>query len=134
MQLTDRLFALRRTPPFDRLRSSELALIAECTRARRFVTGDDLGLAGRPMTRLQVVVEGGFENDQGEDAPQILGLASLLYDQPLESPWRACADGAETLEIRRGHLFTILRECPELALGFLEGEELRLVDPHEVLR
>lgn len=120
MNRADRLLALARTSPFDRLGSSELMPISAVTRARHFAPGAALGVVGRPLSRLHVVVEGGFEDHRSRPAPHILGLAGVLQDRPQATAWTARTEGATALLVERGHLFTILHACPELALGLAD--------------
>ena len=121
MNLTDRFFSLGAMPPFDALPADELMKIADVARSRSFAPDASLGQEGSPMLRLHVVVAGCFRSPDGGRAPSILGLTGVLYDEPSPVTWKADpVEGASTLSIGRGHLFTILYACPRLTLGLLD--------------
>lgn len=122
MGVTDRLFALRDVPPFDRLRESHLALIAEVSKHRRFAAGDVVRQAGVLSPRLQIVTSGGVEAEDGSAVGAVIGLRALLFSREAPATLVAGDGGAEILEISRGHLFTILYECPLLTVGFIEQD------------
>ena len=65
MNMIDRLFALRASQPFAELRDTELVLIASAARPKSYQPGEVIGLAGRPLRHLYVVVKGGavFSDD-----------------------------------------------------------------------
>jgi signal-transduction protein with cAMP-binding, CBS, and nucleotidyltransferase domain len=131
MTTAEKLFALKATPPFDRLRDSELALIAEAARHRRIAPGETICSPARPLRRLHVIAWGGIQDSQGGEAPAVFGVGAVLFDLPMTGAWRAAApDGAECLLIQKGHFFTMVHECTGLAAGFLEqyqAEELARV-------
>ena len=103
MGVTDRLFTLRDVPPFDRLRESDLALIAEVSKHRRFAAGDVVRQAGVLSPRLQIVTSGQVEAEDGRAVDAVIGLGSLLFGREAPTTLVAGEDGAETLEVSRGH-------------------------------
>lgn len=135
----DRLFALRRTPPFDRVGLAELAAIAARMDERVHAPHAPLLAAGRPVEDLLVVVAGGAERATppaagtgplrpAGPAPAVLGLAGLLFGTRPTTDVVAGPDGATTLSLAREHLFTVLQACPELLAGVLaaaDGEAYR---------
>lgn len=121
MNMIDRLFALRGSPPFDQLRDSELVLIASAVRTRRYEPGEVVGVAGRPLRHLYVRVDGGAVTAADDELPNVFGAVSLLFSAPLEQTVRAGSRGATYLLIRRAHFHTILNECPGLIVGLLRG-------------
>lgn len=127
MNMINRLFALRSSPPFDQLKDAELVLIAAAVRARRYEPGELIGQAGRPLRNLFVVVGGEVASDGGEEIPTVFGATSLLFGTSLKHPIRAGLKGATCLLIRRAHFHTILNECPGLIIGLLRNS--RPVDP-----
>jgi signal-transduction protein with cAMP-binding, CBS, and nucleotidyltransferase domain len=121
MTLTEKLFALRATPPFDRLGDRELALLADVTRVRQYGPGESIGRAGEPLRRLHVVVEGGVQDREGRAMPPVFGVGALLFHRPLAEALRAASpDGARCLLIQAGPFHTAIHECPGLLIGFLE--------------
>ena len=126
MSIIDRLFALRASPPFDQLRSSELVLIAAAVRERRYGPGDLIAPAGRPLRSLFVQVEGSVVAADGSPLPPVFGAASLLFGVPAESAVRAGPEGATCLLISRAHFHTIMSECPVLLMGLMrDSRDLR---------
>jgi len=125
MRITEKIFALKRTKPFDRLRDSELTLIAEIARERRYAPGETLISSEKPLQNLYVVVQGSILRSDGNKMPNVFGIESLLFDIPvIDALETSHEDGALCLLIAKGHFFTIINECPGLAIGFLEGSEL----------
>jgi signal-transduction protein with cAMP-binding, CBS, and nucleotidyltransferase domain len=121
MTIAEKLFALKSTPPFDRLRDSELALIAEVARYRRYASGEIICSPSRPLRRLHLVVNGGIRSTQGATAPRVFGVAAVLFDRAVPDSWRAVApEGADCLLIQKGNFFTMIHECTSLAAGFLD--------------
>ena len=78
--------------------------------------------AGVISPRLQVVTSGRVERQDGGPVSPVIGLGSLLFGREAPTTLVAGEGGAETLEVSRGHLFTILYECPLLTVGFLEQD------------
>jgi len=121
MTLTDKVFVLRSSPPFDRLRDSEVALIAEAMKVRRYGPGETICGVGQHLQKLYVVAEGGLTFDTGEALPTVFGLQSLLFDKPQEHTIVASStDGACCLTIGKSGFFTMIYECPILIVEFLQ--------------
>ncbi len=121
MDITEKLFALKRIAPFSGLRHSELALIAEVARERRFAPGALVSASGTPVARLYTVVAGRIVNADGQPTPMVFGAASLLYSYPLVKDLYASPDeGVTCLLMGKGHFFTLINECPEFTAGLLE--------------
>lgn len=119
-----RLFALRSVRPFDRLQASELVLLSEVAEPRSYAPGENIHAGIEPMTSLLVVVGGRALTGDGVEAGPILGVSSLVNNQP---PPHLVADpvaGVQVLAIAKGHFFTMSHECPRFILGLLElGEQ-----------
>jgi signal-transduction protein with cAMP-binding, CBS, and nucleotidyltransferase domain len=123
MTITEKFFALKSVPPFDRLRDSELALLAEVARVRRFAPGETVCAPERPLQRLLVVVQGGIAPTAGGGATDVLGVAALLFGVPIADTYTASpATGATCLLVSKGHFHTTVRECPELVAAFLDRQ------------
>jgi signal-transduction protein with cAMP-binding, CBS, and nucleotidyltransferase domain len=126
MTITEKIFALKRTKPFDRLRDSEITLIAEIARERQYAHGETIISLEKPLQSLYVVVHGSIHRSNGDEMPSVFGIESLLLDMPITDTLEASHEGGATcLLIAKGHFFTIINECPALAFGFLEDSELK---------
>ncbi|MES2465262.1 MAG: cyclic nucleotide-binding domain-containing protein [Armatimonadota bacterium] len=130
LSITQRLFALKVTPPFDRLRDAELASIAEAAQSRFYADGDLIFGPNRPLQELLVVVSGKwvFAGDNPETSfddvigQRVIGVLNLLFDTEaggsLLTP--AGGGGLQCLAVSKAHFFTAVNECPALTAGFLE--------------
>ena len=122
MTLIERIFRLRLVAPFDRLGDADLALIAEAAVLRRYEPGRRIASRGKPARALFVTLEGGLVDGDGARLPDVLPLESLLLGSALSCDVLASAkEGAVCLLFNKGHVFTILHECPALTIGFVEG-------------
>ncbi len=121
MRLTERIFVLKQCPPFDRLGDSEIAVVAEIAKMKRYKPGEVVSSAGSSLQKLFVVFEGSIHSVEGKAAPRVFGVPSLLFDLPVSEQLIASQEsGATCLLIKKGHFFRILNEMPEFAAGFLE--------------
>jgi signal-transduction protein with cAMP-binding, CBS, and nucleotidyltransferase domain len=115
------ILALKRARPFDRLRDSELTLIADVARERTYRPGETVVAGVSPLQNLIVVVEGAIRGPGGQPLPAVFGVESLLFDKPVNGPLSADGEtGARCLLISRAHFFTMVNECPALAVGFVD--------------
>jgi signal-transduction protein with cAMP-binding, CBS, and nucleotidyltransferase domain len=122
MTLIEKMLALKRTPPFDRLYDAELTLIAEVARERHYAPGEVIISQRRPVHHLVVVVDGETDSEGESRGPRLTGVASLLFDAPVTQTVSASRqDGATCLLIAKSHFHTIVNACPELVVGLLEG-------------
>jgi hypothetical protein len=120
MSAVDRLFQLHLTPPFDRLRTEELTVIAGISRAAKWRPGELIANPDQPLRHLLIIREGAVMW-AGRPLPPIVGVPTLLFDNPLLGPLLADpVHGATGLTIARGHFFTIVNECPSLLVSFYE--------------
>ena len=120
MTLSEKIFALHALPPLADLGESELAVIAEIARERRFAPGATVFAPGSVPPQLLFVVSGAIINDLGVDQGCVPGAVPLLLELPLTRQWRADPrDGALCLRVARGHLFTIVQQCPDFVVGLL---------------
>lgn len=119
MSIIDRLFALRASPPFDQLRSSELVLIAAAVKEREYAPGDLIAPAGRPLRYLFVQIRGSIVDDDGVPLPSVFGAASLLFGTPVRTALHAGDEGSTCLVVSRANFHTIMNECPVLLMGLM---------------
>lgn len=121
LSIPDRLFTLRRIPPFDRLRDTELALVADVARGRRFAAGEVIASSAKPLTRLHVVAAGGLVDPSGTPVGPVFGAENLLFDRPLPGEVRAGPEGASCLLVGKGNFFTMINECPGFLVDLAES-------------
>ncbi|MEW6754653.1 MAG: cyclic nucleotide-binding domain-containing protein [Candidatus Latescibacterota bacterium] len=127
MTQVEKIFALQRVSPFDRLYDAELTLVAEVARDRRYPPGETVVSERAPLQSLYVVVQGGVYSADGTPAPRVVGIHSLLFDLPFTDTLRASPEeGAVCLVIGKSHFHTIVNACSELVIGLLEGPPLLL--------
>lgn len=120
MNAIERLFQLRMTPPFDRLRSDELAVIADISREISWRPGEIIATPEDELRHLLIIREGAVMM-AGQRLPPVIGAATLLFEQGLPAPLLADpVQGAAGLAIARGHFFTIINECPGLLVAFFD--------------
>ena len=111
MTITEKIFALRRSEPFDRLRDSELTIIAEVTQERQYSPGETIISSEKSLQNLYIVVQGSVQNSGGNTVPHVFGIKSLLFNVPLTSLLNASPEeGAVCLLIGKGHFFGIRRK------------------------
>ncbi len=115
LSIPERLFTLRRIAPFDRLRDTEVALVADVARGRVWSPGELIASPAKPVTRLHVVAKGSILDPRGNAAPAVFGAEALLFDTPLVGEYRAGPQWVSCLVIGKGNFFTMINECP----GFL---------------
>lgn len=123
MTITEKIFALKSTQPFDRLRDSEVVLIAQEARVKRFEPGEFVSSPDKPLRRLHVVTEGEVTDGENGKPLPVFGVKPLLFNQGAGEILRAGGEGATCLTIKRGNFFTIANECPSLIVGFVELAE-----------
>lgn len=122
MNLIERVFALRLTPPFDRLYDSEIAQLARAAREQTLAAGESLAPGDRPLRFLVIVTKGRIDLG-GEPAPAVFGEESLLLGTALGADAVAGPEGATCLLLLRAHFLTLFRECPWILMKLMEGPE-----------
>jgi signal-transduction protein with cAMP-binding, CBS, and nucleotidyltransferase domain len=120
MKLTEKLFALQQTAPFDQLREPELALIADIAWERHYEPGDTVLSKEQGVKCLYIVINGSVLYTDHYQVGPILGAASLLFGVPIREALWAGESGASCLLIFKRHFFTIVNECPNLVVGLLQ--------------
>lgn len=121
MTISERLFKLRATAPFNLLSDAELVIIAEAVVERHYEPGKHIVSKDKPARALIITTHGSLTDSDGHRLPEVLLLEELLTGTPLSYDVHSSpTEGAECLLINKGHFFTILYECPALATGFIE--------------
>lgn len=124
MTTWERMILLQGVPAFAGIDPGRLSLVAGVCRERRYAPGEAIVLPGSRPERLLIAVGGAITAASGNELPVPFGLDTLLFDRDLPHEGiNAGPEGALCLSISRSHLFTILGECPELALGLLGGHQ-----------
>jgi len=123
MTISEKIFALKSVSPFNLLRDSEIVLIAQEARVKRFEPDEYVSSPDKPLRRLHVVTGGEVTAATGGNVLPIFGVKPLLYNQGATEILRAGKGGATCLTIKRGNFFTIANECPSLIVGFVELAE-----------
>lgn len=116
MNREEMILELQSIAPFDRLEADEIATLSEVAHARSFLAGELIFRRGRPVTGVSIVLKGSVRNGP----ERVLGLVSALYGLPAPADVVAGVSGAFCWQIRRGQLFTIVHECPEILAWLLE--------------
>lgn len=127
MNQVEKIFALKRHPLFSSLEDAELILIADVAVSRQFAPGSTIAEPGALLNRIYVVT-GGTISGAGDDSVDLplVGVESLVLEKPVAQTLVAHPeDGAQCLVIGKGHFFTILNECPEILIHYLEGTRRR---------
>jgi signal-transduction protein with cAMP-binding, CBS, and nucleotidyltransferase domain len=130
MTIIEKIFTLKKLHPFDQLRDSELSVIAQVAEERRYAPGEIVSSEGKILRRLYIVIDGQIlKEEEQKSIPVVFGVESLLFDIPISDVLRASSsEGAICLTIAKRHFFTIIHECPEVLLGFLETSEYSAED------
>lgn len=123
VDIIDRMAALARVAPFDRLTERELLMVAQHVRPRHFEGGAMLIEQGHVADMLYVAVDGSALAG-AERAPALFDAPSLLFTLPAAHDYRAGPDGFDALCLARPYLFTIARECPDFIVGLIDIEAL----------
>ncbi len=120
MTITEKMYALRRSPMFQGVDENELLLLAEVTQQRTYTPGTVVCRRGECPTRLFVPIAGRARYTESAAAAEVFDLPALLFDQPLEED--VVADDSEPLvclTISKGYFFTLVNECPVVLLNML---------------
>lgn len=121
MTLVERLFAIRSMSPFDRLTDEEIALIAEAALERKYEPGRKVASSGKSMKALFITVKGSLVDSKGRRLPAVFSPSALISGRTLTADVLASSEeGAVCLLLNKGYFFTVLYECPALAVGFIE--------------
>lgn len=124
MTTVEKLLALKITPPFDRLRDSELGLIASVSQVREYAPLEVIVPPNEPVMRFFVLVRGSWTCG-GEPHPGTFGIHALLHGRRPVASLDAGPEGTTCLTIAPSHFHTIAYECPDLLLGYLQDPAKR---------
>jgi CRP/FNR family transcriptional regulator, cyclic AMP receptor protein len=126
LTLIDKASLLKRTPLFSSLDLDLLLPIADKMGLVTYEPGEVVFFVDEESTRMYFIAYGKIEikNKEGKTLTTLktndfFGDESLFSDKP--RGYEAIAtDKTQLLTLSRNHLFTIISECPSVALGFLQ--------------
>jgi signal-transduction protein with cAMP-binding, CBS, and nucleotidyltransferase domain len=120
MTTAEKLLVLKRTPPFDRLRDTELILVARAVAVKHYRPGQVVSTDEVPLQRLHLVLDGALVDSSGTALGTIVGAAALLFNRPVDDLNADPTRGATCLVLSRSNLYTTANECPDLMVGLME--------------
>lgn len=126
LTLIDKAFLLKRTAPFSSLDLDLLLTIADKLTLLVYDAEEHIFFSSEEANRMYFIVRGGVEIRSTEDVPlYILEPGDFFGEEALfnnkERAYAAfCPNQAYVLTLSRTNLYTIISECPSVAVGFLK--------------
>ncbi len=126
LTLIDKAFLLKRTPLFSALDLDLLLTIADKLGFVMFDPGDYIFVAGEEANRMYFIVKGQVEiQSVHQQSICTLGTGDFFGEESLfNNKPRAYAAftpiETQVLTLSRTNLYTIMSECPSVAIGFLQ--------------
>ncbi len=126
LTLIDKAFLLKRTPLFNALDLDLLLTIADKLGVVNFDAGDFVFLAKEEANRMYFIIKGQIEISDKHSQPLCLleqgdffGEESL-FNNKVRAYEAFCPIETKLLTLSRTNLYTIISECPPVAVGFLQ--------------
>ena len=126
LTLIDKAFLLKRTPPFNGLNLDLLLAIADKLVPLLFDEKDDRFVIGEEANRMYFIADGKIKIEDHQSHPEqfletgnFFGEESLFNNQPRKYSATA-VEKTQLLALTRTNLYTIISECPSVAVGFLQ--------------
>lgn len=126
LTLIDKAFLLKRTPLFGNLDLDLLLSIADKLGVAFFEEDDFVFFANEEANRMYFIVKGKIAIRTPESVPictlkdtNFFGEESLFNNQP-RGYEALCLVETVLLTLSRTNLYTIISECPSVAMGFLQ--------------
>lgn len=124
--LIDKAFLLKRTPIFSALDLNLLLTVADKLSLVAFNPADDIFVINEEANRMYFIVKGQVEIQDAQrqiicqlESGDFFGEESLFSNKPRD--YRACTPvETHVLTLSRTNLYTIISECPAVAVGFLQ--------------
>ena len=110
--------AIKRVAPFSQMSLPKLFIVAGVVAVRRYPAGATIFAQGSTPEEVHIPIEGQVESGTAP-VDHAFDLAGVAFDRPVTAPFRAGAQGCTTVTIGKSHVFTLLRECPELSLAMV---------------
>lgn len=118
MTLIEKVFTLQSINPFENLKDAELILTANVIKIKKYKEKELIIPKEMPLNYLILMVNGVASTKSGKEFKSLFGARELLSDiLPKED--LVAKDEVEVMLINKAHFFTLLYECPDLMLGFL---------------
>lgn len=124
--LIDKAFLLKRTPLFGMLDFDLLLVIADKLGVVQQESGEAVFAKGDSASRMYFIVKGAIEISDGSQrpasllrSPDFFGDESLFSDKT-RAYSAICKTNVQLLSLSKTNLFTIISECPQVAMGFLQ--------------
>ncbi len=125
MSTKENFFALKQSPPFDRLDDSELILLSNLAIDRYYPPASVICRGQRPLRYLYITTSGSLWttiNGQSIQLSYVFGHEFLLQNRAIAADITAHPEqGVTCLLFKRENFFTIAYECPSLILGFCQN-------------
>ncbi len=127
LTLIDKAFLLKKTKLFGSLDLDLLLSIADKLNIAEYAPKDEIFVANEEANRMYLIYKGEVEIRDSEhrhlavlEATDFFGEESLFNDKP--RGYEAVARStAQLLTLSRTNLFTIISECPSVAVAFLQA-------------
>lgn len=126
LTLIDKAFLLKRTAPFSALNLDLLLTIADKLGLLIFEPDDDIFVMGEEANRMYFIVKGQVQILGAErellytfGSGDFFGEESLFNNKPRGYAAFAPVE-THVLTLSRSNLYTIISECPSVAVGFLQ--------------
>lgn len=124
--LIDKAFLLKRTAPFCALDLDILLSIADKLLHIQFDADDSIFEQGQEAHRMFFIIKGQISLYTRDDEIYSLGGGDYfgeesLFSNKLRGYTAKATSNAELLTLSRTNLFTIISECPSVAIGFLQS-------------
>lgn len=126
LTLIDKAFILKRTPLFTALSLDLLLSIADKLNPVAFEANDYVFVANEEANRMYFIVKGqiNIQSVEGQSicilsTADFFGEESLFNNKP-RGYAAFCSADTLLLALSRTNLYTILSECPSVAIGFLQ--------------
>ncbi|MDP6708320.1 MAG: cyclic nucleotide-binding domain-containing protein [Alphaproteobacteria bacterium] len=132
MSFRDEVVLLQDLPPFAKLESAKLKLLAFASQLRHFVPGDVLIAQGEKADTLFVILEGKVEISLGSgegsrvvrvlEPPAFVGEIAILH-QSLATATVTATTALRVLMVSRDVLLSVIGDVPELGRGLARHME-----------
>lgn len=124
--LIDKAFLLKRTPLFGMLDFDLLLVVSDKLGTMEVESGETIFANNDPATRMYFIVKGAVEISDGHQkplallrSPEFFGDEALLSDKS-RGYTAVSKTSSLLLSLSKTNLFTIISECPQVAIGLLQ--------------
>ena len=107
--------AMKQIVPFSELSLKLLFAVAGISVLRQYIDGETILAADTVPDEVHIPVAGLALCDGGV-VEHAFDIPAVAFDRRLQRAYRAGPAGCRTALITKSHVFTLLRECPELSV------------------